>query len=397
MNQFCSFIVVSNKDEEISLISNIIAELYPINQIQYSNNIEDFKLILEKSSHYNFIIFDNEHLNFDLNLFKNEIKDKYNLHNSYILLISSNDSIYENLFTLGFDDLYLTPLILNNLKVKIKIAFNNYSNNQSLKTENSKLKKINNELESDFENVIKITSKIVQKPIPVAYDILNKVADASAWIAKQFPNIDEIEIKEIKIASYLCLVGKTYLPEYMLNEKVLVNGRLVNPIMFQVPLTAREIFKDVERFSTISHIIYHIYENLDGSGIPEKITAWQIPIGSRIIRVVLDFEELIIDGFSKQQAIEILESNVKRIYDNRIVYLFNQYLLANPNEFDFDNTEIPIKLLDLKENMTISRDVIATSGIKILSKGTIITQRIIDIIYSHITSDPILGYIFVKK
>ena len=48
MNQFCSFIVVSNKDEEISLISNIIAELYPINQIQYSNNIEDFKLILEK-------------------------------------------------------------------------------------------------------------------------------------------------------------------------------------------------------------------------------------------------------------------------------------------------------------------------------------------------------------
>lgn len=397
MNEFCSFLIFSKKDEEISFISNVIAELYPINSIQFANNINDFKELLAKSSNQNFIIYDNDNNKLDINSFKSEIKDAFDLNNSYFLLLSSETDFTDIFFNLGFDNLYLKPINRNTLKTKLQISFKIFSQNQRLITENKKLKKINAELEEDFENVIKITSKFVQTRIPVAYDILNKVADASSWIAKQFPNIDELELKDIRIASYLCLIGKTYLPDYLLNEKVLENGRLVNPIMFQVPLTAKEIFKDVERFSSVSHIIYHIYENLDGSGIPEKITAWQIPIGSRIIRVVLDFEELLIDGLSKAQAFEYLESNVKRIYDNRIVYLFNQYLLANPNEFDFDPTEIPVKLSELSENMIISRDVIATSGIKILSKGTVVTKRIIDLIYSHITSDPILGFIFIKK
>ena len=396
MIQLCSFIIVSKNDETLSLISNIISEVYPINQIQFANNIEDFKFIIKNSTKKNFIIIDNS-INIELNSFNLSFKTEYGLQNSYFLLISENKKHIESLFDYGFDDFYSSPFELNSLKTKIKIAYHNYSTFNNLHSENLKLKEINNELEEDFENIIKITSKFVQTRIPVAYDILNKVAVASSWIANQFPNIDELEIKDIRIASYLCLIGKTYLPDYLLNQKVLENGRLINPIMFQVPLTAKEIFKDVERFSSISHIIYHIYENLDGSGIPEKISAWQIPIGSRIIRVVLDFEEMLIDGLTKSQAMEILDANVKRIYDNRIVYLFNQYLLTFPNEFDFDNTEIPIKLTDLKEGMVITRDLIATSGIKILSKGTSVTQRIIEIIYSHITSDPILGFIFVKK
>lgn len=425
MIEYCSFVILSQSEDRIRLLSKIIANVFPLHTIVFANNINELKEVLNLENRLNnnsnnsqensnssekhcfFLIIDytneessnekkvasNEFVN-EINLTILSLKDNYNFYTYY--LINKEVNLLNKFEKLFISNFLVLPIDNNTIANHLLISYNQFRNSNKLKESNYSLKKINKELELDFESIVQLTSKFVQTRLPLMSEVLDKVALTSSWIANQFPNFDEIDIKDIRIASYLSLIGKTYLPDYLINEKVLDNGRLTNPIMFQVPLTAKEMFKDINRFNNISHLIFHIYENLDGSGIPERISAWQIPLGSRIIRVVLDFYEMVINGQDKEEVIKYMESNSKRIYDNRVIYLLNQYLIAHPEDGNKSN-EIPIKLTDLTEGMVISRDIIATSGMKILSHGTVITNRIKEIIYSHITSDPILGFIFIYK
>lgn len=399
MNELNNFLIINNNDEEISVLTKMIAHLFPINTIQFTDNSDDALNLLIDGSQHKIIILSDEIKDFNYDNFIEIVKNKPEFKNIFLILLTENDD-YDYLddhLKLGFDDIYLKPIKLGYFTTRINISIRILKQKYSISKENFILNKLSKELEKDFEDMIKLSSKFMHSRLPLAFDILNRVAEASSWISEQFPNIDELDKKEIRIASNLCLIGKSYLPDNLINEKVLVNGRLFNPLMSQVPQISKEIFKDLERFASISHIIYHIYENLDGSGIPGHLSAWNIPLGSRIIRVCLDFEEMLIEGKTQEEIINILESSSKRLYDNRVVYLFQQFLRTNKRIYDFDPNEHPIKLTELKENMIISRDIYTTSSIKIISKGTVINQKIIDIVFSHIANDPILGFIFIKN
>lgn len=409
MQKYCSFVILSSSEENLSLISNIISQLFPLNTISYINEISELTtLIISKQETLTdkkskaragvFLIIDFQKEDYDINKINSTVKENLQHSNIFTYYLFRQES--PKLYTLGqyyvgnFTDLPITSKVFT---AHLQVTYKQFQKVQELRDEKRKLKNINKELENDFDEIVKITSKFVQTRIPYASQMLNNIAEMSGWISEQFPNIDEIDTKDIKIAAHLCLIGKTYLPDYLLNNKVMENGRLTNPIMFQVPVSAKEIFSESERFNNISHIIYHIYENLDGSGIPERVAAWQIPLGSRIIRACLDYNEMLVDGKEPDVIMSFLEENTSRIYDNRIVYLLGQYLLTHQIDEQGVGDELPIKLADLQDGMVVTRDITATSGIKILSKGTKISQRIIDIIYSHATSDPILGFIFIKK
>lgn len=399
MNELNNFLIIDNNDDETSVLTKMIAHLFPINTIQFTVDADDaINLLIEASSH-KIVIISDKIKDFNYYNFVKTIKSKPELKNVFLILLTDNEDYdyLDNHLRMGFDDIYLKPIQFGYFTTRINISIRIFKQKYLINKENIILNKLSKELEKDFDDIIKLSSKFMHSRLPMAYEILSRVAEASSWISEQFPNIDELDKKEIRIAANLCLIGKSYLPDNLINEKVLVEGRLFNPLMSQVPQVSKEIFNDLERFASISHIIYHIYENLDGSGIPDHLSAWTIPLGSRIIRVCLDFEEMLLEGKTQVQIIQILEANSKRLYDNRVVYLLQQFLRTNKRIHDFDPNEHPIKLSELKENMIISRDIITTSNIKILSKGTVINQRMIDIIFSHITNDPILGYIFIKN
>jgi len=119
---------------------------------------------------------------------------------------------------------------------------------------------------------------------------------------------------------------------------------------------------------------------------------------SRIIRVALDFEEISQRTMKKspKEIFDIISAESNRLYDKRVVILLEQYY-ATIGSKEKTSIEKAVQLYELEEGMVLSRDIITNSGIKLMPSGAVLKDNIIKKIYSHNSTDPIIGNIFVKN
>jgi response regulator RpfG family c-di-GMP phosphodiesterase len=296
----------------------------------------------------------------------------------------------------GADDFLNKPFVFDEFQARISSGVRIAKMQEKLKEENQLLIQLADALEEEIQDMIKLAVKFLQARIPASLDTLKRVADASVWIARKLGINDRDELRDIEISAFLCHAGKIFLPDSMLSQQVMLDGQPSNKLMYQVPVSARDIVSTVRRFKDSANILYHLYENFDGSGFPNRVQSWQIPLGARIIRVVLDYEELLMIGKkSPKESIEELNKYSTKLYDQRVVVLFEQYLAAN-GLIDRNMREKAVQLAELAEGMIISRDVITNNGLKLMGSGTVLSEKLIERILSHNTSDPILGNLFIK-
>jgi response regulator RpfG family c-di-GMP phosphodiesterase len=332
-----------------------------------------------------------------LQLCKN-LRDNDDFDDVVFIILTANTDKDRRLkaLELGADDFLTKPFSKQEIIAKIKSAMRLVKMQNQLQEENQLLIELADELEKSFQDIIKLSVKFLQARIPASEDMLGRIANASVWIAEQFGEFEKEQIRDIDIAANLCYTGKIFLPDHLLNTPIMDQGRPTNSLMFQVPNSAREIVSSVPRFKDVGNILYHLFENYDGSGFPGRLKKWQIPLPSRIIRVPLDYEEYRQKTKkSKEDVIEYIAAGINRLYDKRVVALFEQYIKTEI-AFETGMVDRAVNLNELKDGMMLSRDIITNSGMKIMAAGTILDDRYIKKIFAHNTTDPILGHIFVK-
>jgi response regulator RpfG family c-di-GMP phosphodiesterase len=332
-----------------------------------------------------------------LQLCKN-LRDNDDFDDVVFIILTANTDKDRRLkaLELGADDFLTKPFSKQEIIAKIKSAMRLVKMQNQLQEENQLLIELADELEKSFQDIIKLAVKFLQARIPASEDMLRRIANASVWIAEQFGEFEREQIRDIDIAANLCYTGKIFLPDHLLNTPIMDQGRPTNSLMFQVPNSAREIVSSVPRFKDVGNILYHLFENYDGSGFPGRLKKWQIPLPSRIIRVPLDYEEYRQKTKkSKEDVIEYIAAGINRLYDKRVVALFEQYIKTEI-AFETGMVDRAVNLNELKDGMMLSRDIITNSGMKIMAAGTILDDRYIKKIFAHNTNDPILGHIFVK-
>jgi response regulator RpfG family c-di-GMP phosphodiesterase len=265
-----------------------------------------------------------------------------------------------------------------------------------MKQENLKLQQLTVELEETIQDMAKLSVKFMHARIPTSYQVIQNVAKASLWIAKQFNKFTKRELRDIGIAAFLSQTGRITLPDEMITLPILRDGKPTNELMTTIPAASRDIISTIKRFDNIAKILFCIYENIDGSGFPNHLRTWEIPLESRIIRVCLDFEELSTAGkLNQTQVYELLANQSQKAYDTRVVTLFGNYLQLNSKEFN--SSYMPVKLAEIRPGMILGREIITDNGMKLINSGAVLNQSIIDKIIAHSASDPIVGSIYVKK
>jgi response regulator RpfG family c-di-GMP phosphodiesterase len=394
-----NFLLISTDEVRVQKLTEVIQLLYPENNIISTSSSHEAKdlLILNKPA----IIFCEETLpDSDIFDFYHEIIDLNLRDKIYFIVISENDDFdhLQKYIDAEFDDYLIghnrTQIIYNRIRLGTKIL----SMKLKIQHENLLLQKMSKQLEEDIDNILKLSTKFIQSRLPASSDMLQDIAKMSVWIADKFNQFSKQDIKDIEIASYFCQAGRLFLPDNLLKTPVMSNGRVNNQMMYQIPIVTKEIVSSIEKFKSVGEILYHIYENLDGSGIPDKIQAWQIPLGSRIIRAVLDFEEnRSFNNLDPKTTIEKLKSRVNRIYDGRVINLLEEYVDTQDLTETDKRNDIALLLSELKANMVTSREIKANSGIKLIGENQTLSDKHIQMLVNHSSTDPILGYIYIKK
>ncbi len=394
-----NFLLISTDEVRVQKLTEVIQLLYPENNIISTSSSHEAKdlLIINKPA----IIFCEETLpDSDIFDFYHEIIDLNLRDKIYFIVISENDDFdhLQKYIDAEFDDYLIghnrTQIIYNRIRLGTKIL----SMKLKIQHENLLLQKMSKQLEEDIDNILKLSTKFIQSRLPASSDMLQDIAKMSVWIADKFNQFSKQDIKDIEIASFFCQAGRLFLPDNLLKTPVMSNGRVNNQMMYQIPIVTKEIVSSIEKFKSVGEILYHIYENLDGSGIPDKIQAWQIPLGSRIIRAVLDFEEnRSFNNLDPKTTIEKLKSRVNRIYDGRVINLLEEYVDTQDLTETDKRNDIALLLSELKANMVTSREIKANSGIKLIGENQTLSDKHIQMLVNHSSTDPILGYIYIKK
>jgi putative nucleotidyltransferase with HDIG domain len=147
-------------------------------------------------------------------------------------------------------------------------------------------------------------------------------------------NVDDEELKHIKLAGLLHDIGKIGTYDYLLDKP----GKLTKEefdIVKRHPDQGAHILQDIKQLSSIIPLIKYHHEKLDGEGYPSGLKGPEIPLGARILHVADSFDSMTSDRpYRRAPGIEFALSELEKYrgtqFDERVVSAF-LIVLKNSN------------------------------------------------------------------
>jgi len=295
----------------------------------------------------------------------------------------------KNAFAVYQSEMHSIKLLQINKEKNAKLALLNSSMELEVNKSNKKLALVSSKeaknfarLKKTFNTFVNIYANSIALHNEEHSQHNYRIASHARYIAEQ-QGCDKLLSYQIYIAGLLYEAGKLALPQTLLKQtydKLNHHEQTLFDTFYQ---TGAELLADVDELSYVVEIIKHIPELYNGSGLPEHLSAEDIPLGSRIIAIVTYFDNLVIGrqapvAVSVTEAMQRLESLSKSRFDPQLVSLYLVMLAEFPGGSKNGGLEYPIDLMKLREGLILSQDVVNNSANALLTKGTVIEQTHID-------------------
>lgn len=231
-------------------------------------------------------------------------------------------------------------------------------------------------LESTLKASIETLAEVLSLVSPHVFGRTTRIKRYMLECAKklELPNTWELET-----AALMSQMGCVTLPEE-LTKKVLTLSSLdeeEKKLYERHPLQGAELIGKIPRMETIASSIKYQHKYFDGSGAPEEdIKGEDLPIGARILRVLLDFDLLETAGLHTTAALEKLQQREGK-YDPRVLAAFDSFL---KQELSAEEQEVAVTQLD--STMILAEDVFTKEGALLVCKG----QQISDSVAERLTN-----------
>lgn len=206
------------------------------------------------------------------------------------------------------------------------------------------------------------------------------VATQAKQLAQQLKLSDK-EIQTIYLAAMLHNLGKKGLPLNIMFKPYNQMTLKENKTFIQYPILSSTVLSAFPSLKEVANIILHHRERYDGRGYPDGLKGEAIPLGSRILSIVVDYNELqygLIDPskYHAKLAIKYLNDHFER-YDPKILPVFERMMLSLPDE-QMSLTEEVLTPEQLKPGMVLSRALKSKTGFVFLIKGYALTHEVIE-------------------
>jgi len=149
--------------------------------------------------------------------------------------------------------------------------------------------------------------------------------------------LPEAQLDQVVMAALLHDIGKIGVPDHVLLKR----GKLTPEEFAYIkkhPELGWMALKNISDFKSLSLIVLHHHERMDGGGYPGGLKGSAIPLGSRIIAVVDSYDALTTDrpyrmARTRQEAVDELLSCAESQFDSRVLAAFLDSLESNGNPF----------------------------------------------------------------
>tara|TARA_R110000851_G_scaffold332391_1_gene508436 strand:+ start:138556 stop:139890 length:1335 start_codon:yes stop_codon:yes gene_type:complete len=150
------------------------------------------------------------------------------------------------------------------------------------------------------------------------------------------------------------------------------------------PRTGERLLIALEPVHDAALIIRHHQERWDGTGFPDGLVGSAIPLGSRILKLAVDFVEMkmgmvVARKVPIEEMLEKMPKYAGRLYDPDLCTVFIDVVKRLEEKKEVESEGVVIHNTNtLRAEMTIARSLHALSGMLLLKEGTVITERLIN-------------------
>lgn len=237
----------------------------------------------------------------------------------------------------------------------------------------------NDRLKDNFLTSIKILSSMIEMRGGVMAGHARAVADLARKLALRM-GLAAREAQDVFLAGLLHEIGKTgfadgllRMPEYALKGDALGQYRTY-------PQQGEQLLMPLDELRLAAHLVGAHRERFDGTGFPQRLAGFDIPVGARILAVAYDFEALQsgqlvqrqLDG--KQAAALMAESRGKRYDPDVIAALYDVRMGRSVSE---EVAVVAMGVAQLRPGMTLGRDLVSTEGALLLSANHVLNERML--------------------
>jgi putative two-component system response regulator len=246
-----------------------------------------------------------------------------------------------------------------------------------------------------WQGALKVLSEMFAMREPDTFGVAQRVERRAIDLARRL-RIQDTD--SIRLAAMFCQLGRLVIPDSVLTKAAsnLHLSRAEQGMMRAIPESSSTILANIPELRGISKIVYWQDKNYDGTGFPlDDLDGRTIPVASRIIRVARDFEQLIEDGLSSDEAQLRLHAH-DRWYDPAVLTALDAQLLDEAAEFAM--RAMTVRLADLRIGMEILEDIITTDDrLVVVGAGTAITGPMLERLHNFARIKGIREPIVIKR
>jgi len=183
---------------------------------------------------------------------------------------------------------------------------------------------------------------------------------------------------EWEFAAILSSIGRVTIPAKVLQKNYVTLSAIERDMLTRVPEIGRQLLINIPRLEGVADIVYFQNKNFDGSGFPSvKVAGDAIPHGARVLRILLDLEELESAGVTRGAALQKLKGRTGR-YDPTILELVATlgHLSQHANGPTKVVRELPVR--ELEVGQMLASTVETRTGLLIVNPGHTISPAILE-------------------
>jgi hypothetical protein len=231
-----------------------------------------------------------------------------------------------------------------------------------------------------IDQLVKLVAHMIDVQRPGAAERGRQLAEAARQLAERFQIPDEFT-PDLERAALLHEIG--------LAVEGAGESAWLSPADVRSLIVANHVLSQVDVLRPAAVLVAAIAENWDGSGFPDRLQRGQIPLRSRLLRVLVDYHVIIEQGVSNEAALEAIGLHAGTWYDPAVVAQLTAIAMHRPGGVA-DEGKRRVPLTRMSPGMVLAEDLCTASGLKLVAAGATITDHILDVVRHRDTFDPVI-------
>jgi response regulator RpfG family c-di-GMP phosphodiesterase len=264
------------------------------------------------------------------------------------------------------------------------------------------LRQAHDELQRSYVTATEVFSSLISQRVPQERQT-NKEVIALVRAFSKARDLPRELADDLAMGAALYNIGKLAWPDALLLVPYDRLHRDDRERYRDYPRNGERLLMALEPAQNAATLIRHHQERWDGEGFPDRLAGPSIPLGSRILKMAVDFVEMqrgmvLSRALSRDDVMATMPKYAGRLYDPLLCAEFIEVARRlGSDDAELDEAVLALETLTVSPDMIIARDLHAANGMLLLKQGKVLTESVIDKLRAFEDNEGVKYTLFVRK